>query len=658
MPITAADIKLMQPERLTDESDGGGSMTGLPVIDAEINNLFEDISRINRTYGNVSLRKAFLKVDTASADLYLDSHAIISAQPADPNVSGLIFTTDNFYDERGEARQRIESFVIAGAKTGLRLRGNQNQGQRSIIAYSGVSSTPAPASGDTLMLQSGEDVNTRQFVKVTEVIETNEIFTYTRQEGGNTAVKNFPVRQWIISISTELERDYPNIDPHPYNATQSDIYDTTPSVSAKYYGTTELAEAITEGATSIKVAETFAPIIPTASSETATIDQKPGGLVDTFIPTSTPITLTVNTNVGEIYLPTGILPGSIEFNASGIAFKDKNERFERDDATTTGFEQVQIDYAGGVISILEETLGSTSQSFTYTPAAVRTLVPHTGSIPIGDNNRNFNYVLQLNAKPARRTFTLAYQYLNKWYLLRDDGAGNLIGDGSGQVNYTTGSVAITLVAQPDANSVLFYQWTDRDDYEAGEGSAFSGTAPTKIKLENNNITPGSIVINWTESSVAKTATDDGNGLLQGDATGAVSYAWGQIEINGLPDSGTDWDIDYTYNPPAQVQTDTIAIAANSNRSNVTLTLSAGNVQPGSLNFSLTKYQRKTVKRLIFSDWVRWRDILMTFTDDGNGNVLLNGVQGYGTINYTTGVITLTGTAILDETTKGKERWEQ
>ncbi|MFQ3232140.1 MAG: hypothetical protein ACI9DO_003535, partial [Reinekea sp.] len=233
MSITANDIKLMQPERLTDNSDGGGSMTGLPVIDAEINNLFEDISRINRTYGNVSLRKGFLKVDTATADLYLDSHAIIAEQPADPNVSGLLFTTENFYDERASARQRIESFVIAGPRTGLRLRGNQNKGQQSIIAYSGVTNTPAPVSGDTYMLQIGEDEATRQFVKVTEVIETNEIFTYLRNEGGNTAVINFPVRQWIMSISTELERDFPNVDPHPYQTQTSYVHDTSPSVSAK-----------------------------------------------------------------------------------------------------------------------------------------------------------------------------------------------------------------------------------------------------------------------------------------------------------------------------------------------------------------------------------------------------------------------------------------
>ena len=144
----------MQPERLTDNEDGGGQLTGNEVIDGDINNLFEDISRVDRTYGEVSLRKAFLKVDTATTDLYLDAHSILSAQPLDPNVSGLLFTTQDFYDEREAARQRVESFVIPGHVTGLALRGNQLQGQRSIICYQPtVTNIEAPEFGDTMLLQ-------------------------------------------------------------------------------------------------------------------------------------------------------------------------------------------------------------------------------------------------------------------------------------------------------------------------------------------------------------------------------------------------------------------------------------------------------------------------------------------------------------------------
>ena len=662
MTITKSDVKLMQPERLTDESDGGGSMTGLEIVDGDINNLFDDISRVNRTYGNVSMRKSFLKVATAGADLYLDSHAVINQQPSDPNVSSLLFTTDNFYDERTEARQRIESFVIAGPRSGLMLRGNQLAGQQSIICYSGVTGVQAPVTGETYMLQTGDDISTRQFVKVTDVTETSETFTYTVSDSiGNTLVKNWKVTQWVVNISTMLERDFPNIDPHPYNEQTTYVHTTTASSSAKYYGTSQLSEAISAGATAIQVDDTFAPIIPTASSETALTDQRPGGFIDTFIATGTPIQITANTNAGIIYFPTAILPGSISFTVGGVTFSDANERLERSDSSVIGFESVTIDYAGGVITVLAETLGASNQIITYTPAAVRTLIPHTGLIEIDDNNRNFTYVLQLNALPARKSFQLSYQYSNKWYTVYDDGTGNLIGDGSGAINYATGSVSVVLLAQPDASSSLFYLWTDAQAYNAGEGSAFAGTSPTKLRLKNKNLIPGSITITWTVEGETKTATDDGAGKLTGDATGGVEYELGVIEIEGtITDEETSWVVDYQYDPPAERVSTSLAISEHRDRdTNKTFTLPHAELKAGSISITLQIAIKKRVYRFFGADLERWNYRTVTLNDDGDGNLYTtyDTKTIAGVINYKTGAVELYTKILLAEKTKATERWE-
>ncbi len=51
MAITNNDVKLFESQRLTDEDededeeDGGGRVTGNEVIDGNVNNLFQDISR-------------------------------------------------------------------------------------------------------------------------------------------------------------------------------------------------------------------------------------------------------------------------------------------------------------------------------------------------------------------------------------------------------------------------------------------------------------------------------------------------------------------------------------------------------------------------------------------------------------------------------------
>ena len=60
MAITNDDVKLFEGQRLIDEADGGGLVTGREVIDGNANNLFQDISRIDRTVGDVALRKAFI----------------------------------------------------------------------------------------------------------------------------------------------------------------------------------------------------------------------------------------------------------------------------------------------------------------------------------------------------------------------------------------------------------------------------------------------------------------------------------------------------------------------------------------------------------------------------------------------------------------------
>ena len=81
MAINNEDVKLFESQRLTDEEDGGGRVTGSEVIDGNINNLYRDISRIDRTIGDVALRKAFVGVSTDNNDAYLGSHIILTEAP-------------------------------------------------------------------------------------------------------------------------------------------------------------------------------------------------------------------------------------------------------------------------------------------------------------------------------------------------------------------------------------------------------------------------------------------------------------------------------------------------------------------------------------------------------------------------------------------------
>ena len=59
MAIIADDIKIYESEKLTDEADAGGKITGTEVTCGAINNVFPNISRIDRLEGRTQFRKVF-----------------------------------------------------------------------------------------------------------------------------------------------------------------------------------------------------------------------------------------------------------------------------------------------------------------------------------------------------------------------------------------------------------------------------------------------------------------------------------------------------------------------------------------------------------------------------------------------------------------------
>ena len=132
MPILTGDIQLLASERLSDTFDGGGRMTGRVIVDGQSNNLFPDISELDRTYGRVSLRKCFVGVLTDSTDSYYGAHAIVADAPDDPRVAVTLFTTRSWVDQREAAKDRIERYLARGIRWPGQLLERQLTGQRAI----------------------------------------------------------------------------------------------------------------------------------------------------------------------------------------------------------------------------------------------------------------------------------------------------------------------------------------------------------------------------------------------------------------------------------------------------------------------------------------------------------------------------------------------
>ena len=276
MSIAKTDIKLMASERLTDYEDGGGQMTGNEVTDGTVNNLFPDISRLDRVYGRVSLRKAFVGVMTENRDMYYGAHAILSDPPEDDNVHVTLFSTADFYDVRDDAKNRIESYVNIAQETSLRLMHDQLRGQRAITCFCRPGTT-IPKISETIVLKDVISGN-QQYVRIQDMTRITETFVHA-------TYGTFTSDVVTIDLSAALLYDFPGMEVTPYSTKGvTRIHATVVADAASYYGVSRLVEAAETGSMTLKVDSIYNQLVPTSQIETAFVDQLLAGNNQTMIP--------------------------------------------------------------------------------------------------------------------------------------------------------------------------------------------------------------------------------------------------------------------------------------------------------------------------------------------------------------------------------------
>jgi hypothetical protein len=102
MTITTNDVKIMASERLNDDPDGGGFPTATTVQDNVENNLFPDVSTLDRAQGAMDFRKVYPSVLSNNSDVYYGAHIIVDDMPADPNISAVIVAGASMTETRAE----------------------------------------------------------------------------------------------------------------------------------------------------------------------------------------------------------------------------------------------------------------------------------------------------------------------------------------------------------------------------------------------------------------------------------------------------------------------------------------------------------------------------------------------------------------------------
>ena len=549
MAILEGDIKLLKSAVLDDVPEGGGMATGDAVIDGVSNNLFPDISELDRTYGRIALRKVFPAVLTDDVEGYYGSHVIVAKAPVDPKVSATLFTTRSWSDVRTAAQAKLESYLALGAETRFVLYGNHLIGQRSVQAYCRAD-VPSPGIGDVITLVQRDVPANYQYVRVTRIISRfiNQVFT--------DAQGDFLRDVLVLEISDPLRLAFNASAPSRYSADIANpptrIYSTFAADATSYYGVSPLAEAADLGDLTLRAESIFGQLVPSALSEAPIVDARCASDRETIVPIDGAADLsfssTVTTSAGEVatrYFGSAFARGSVIVTIGGATLVDDSNGNIVAASGWTG----TVDYAAGSVSIAKSTGHSGSGTFTAHPAAAVASAGHTDSTAISIGNRGYNYVKSLLPTPAPGSISIDYMAQGKWYRLSDNGNGGISGDegiGSGTINYATGSLIVTLGALPDVNTEIIFAWGSPAHYESHVGTSVFTTPTIKIEIEDGALEPGQLSITYTAGGVTKTVTDNSAGALTGDGSGTVNYATGKVRMvpSLLPDGSTSIGVSY------------------------------------------------------------------------------------------------------------------
>jgi hypothetical protein len=550
MTILPSDIKLRESERMTDTPDGGGRRTNRLVVDGVAGNVFPKVSRMDSVYGRVNLRKVYGHVDTQNLDMYAGAHAIITDAPDNDRIHVCAFSTGSDFDLRTAARDRVESYVISGPESTMRLFGRQLVGSAAILTFQRIEEA-LPEIGEVFALSNeGSGYSTTvQFFRIQSI--KDEVRTFT---DGNYAAGLYTARILTIGIGSPLRNEYIGLET-PARASDAKsvgrVRSTTVADAARYFGIQPLSIAAAVESLIAMVPSVYTPIVPTTQRETGISLASPAGAAvmqragyqQRAEEYAGPLSEGA-AGVAVMRLMRPAYPGSVSFTQVAVTvFDDGVGGFPPNGP----FIGATIDYETGIISMpYGFTFFNTFRPrFTYTPAGAAFQAAHTTAIPITIGTRGIVYTPALLPIPAPGTLFVDYRALGKWYRLKDNGKGELKGGdkayGTGTVNYVTGGTVITLGALPDVGSQILLSWGSPVHYEimvTQPGIAAQPASAFTLQLEAG-VKPGTVVATWMQGEVTKTATDNATGGMTGHATGTVNYQSGELKLTlAVPIVGT------------------------------------------------------------------------------------------------------------------------
>lgn len=517
----------MASENLTDYDDGGGMMSGNEIVSGNVNNMFPDISRLDRVYGRVSLRKAFISAMTDDNDVYSGVHVILDDPPDDPNVSVTLFTRKDYFDHRTDARDRIESYVVQGVRYNGYLLANQLEGARSIQIVQ-REELDLPSIGDVLYLVEGNYLYS-QYVRITDISHAVRSFMVSANSG------YVEIRRRVVTCETSDPLRYTF---HGAEASYNDAhgvavpYTASVADSAKYYGVKTVVEAVSPGTYTVRASGIFNHLVPSAQAESAIIDRtvsgQTQGLKEGGDRQSATVTFAPAAG-SRFFCGGGVASGSFAMTSTSYSWADDG----LGNIVRGGTAEGVIDYGSGVVTF-SVSLPGAAYNVSWNPAVAFSGINRTLSVDVTLASRSWNYVATLAPLPVSGSVVVDYMSQGNWYRLRENGAGELIpdmtGTGTGVYNSGTGTVLLTCAALPDVDSRILFSWLADDEYRTMKSTVLNNAFCHKFILPKSPVEPGSVSFLWDGVAVSETLDEEtGKGKLLG-VTGEINYQTGEITV--------------------------------------------------------------------------------------------------------------------------------
>lgn len=396
MTITTQDVKLFQSQRLTDAADGGGRMGGTVVVDGLLNNLFTDISRLDRLLGRDSYRKAYITAVSNNSDVWLGVHLVLTDPPLDDDVAVVMFAAKDEEETRGGAASRVEAWTLARSvpDPSLVLVGTPAAGAVNILAAAPTSAYTEedlptfPGSRICLRVTEGSLEGQQQIVRYTEVT------AQTIDLPGDT---NYVLLNY--RLEAPLSFDFPGTPEDDYTADSPtrlyEVNEGTPLArDITYYGVSKLASSVTAGATSLPASQITAQISPLTVGDPALVGIDPTNLHATRrVPIFRAGNAVVIHNTATIELPSVVAGGTYDLERealSYVALRDQDGQRIPTDRYTVNYDDGEVtmadplDLDGYTQPLVATHIVEDRAVLTSVPAALGELVTDANSTHEGD----------------------------------------------------------------------------------------------------------------------------------------------------------------------------------------------------------------------------------------------------------------------------------